>query len=65
MRSALDLGACIFCGECAAACPPGAIVFTREFRLAVSEREDMVVGEQELHRAEALGKEIRTFLAGP
>src|SRR5258708_20052121 len=30
----LDLGRCIFCGECAAACPRNAIAFTQDWRLA-------------------------------
>lgn len=37
----LDLGRCLFCGECARACPRGALTFTREFRLAVRAREDL------------------------
>src|SRR5260370_21776940 len=32
----LDLGRCIFCGECAAACPGNAITFTKDWRLSAS-----------------------------
>jgi len=39
----LDLGACLFCGDCAAACPTGALRFTREHRLAAWSREDLVL----------------------
>jgi len=39
----LDLGRCLFCGACEAACPAGALAFTRDYRLAVSRREDLVV----------------------
>jgi len=37
----LDMGRCIFCGRCAKACPK--ISFTREYRLGVFKREDLVV----------------------
>ena len=29
-------GRCLFCGDCARACPPGAIAFTRDYRLAAA-----------------------------
>ena len=40
---ALDLGRCLFCGDCAAACPAGALAFSREHRLASTSREGLVV----------------------
>ncbi len=40
---ALDLGRCLFCNDCVAACPEDAIQFTRDYRLAVRHREDLVV----------------------
>ncbi len=42
----LDLGRCIFCGECAAACPRGAISFTQDWRLGASRRGDLVVSRR-------------------
>jgi len=39
----LDLGRCLFCGACHGACPTGALTFTRDYRLAVSHRQDLVV----------------------
>ncbi|HLP03601.1 MAG TPA: 4Fe-4S dicluster domain-containing protein, partial [Opitutaceae bacterium] len=41
---ALDLGRCLFCAECVAACPEHAIVQTRDHRMAVRRREDLVLG---------------------
>ncbi len=38
----IDLGLCIFCGECARACPHQAIVMSKEFELASKERKDLV-----------------------
>jgi len=39
----LDLGRCLFCPECEAACPRGAIRFTSEYRLATRRRQDLVL----------------------
>jgi len=40
---AIDLGRCIFCGECRKACPAKAITFTDEYRLAAWQRGDLIV----------------------
>ncbi len=42
-RPALDMGRCLFCGDCAAVCPDGALRFTQEHRLAVWSRDDLVL----------------------
>jgi Ni,Fe-hydrogenase III small subunit/NAD-dependent dihydropyrimidine dehydrogenase PreA subunit len=39
----IDTGACLFCRACEAACPAGAIRFGREYRLAASSREGLLV----------------------
>lgn len=58
----LDLGRCIFCGECAAACPGNAISFSRDWRLAASERTGMVfTGDSEL-QVEPLRRELRRLM---
>jgi Ni,Fe-hydrogenase III small subunit/formate hydrogenlyase subunit 6/NADH:ubiquinone oxidoreductase subunit I len=54
----LDLGRCLFCGACAE-CPPGAIRFTTDHRLATGTREDLVLGAGELCRVEALDVRMR------
>jgi formate hydrogenlyase subunit 6/NADH:ubiquinone oxidoreductase subunit I len=41
-RLRLDLGRCITCGYCVAACPNGAFVLTPEYELAVRRREDLI-----------------------
>ena len=50
----LDLGRCIFCTECTAACPSGAIEYTADYRLAVRERADLVLEGDTLRLAGAL-----------
>ncbi len=46
----IDLGRCLFCPECANACPQGAIRFTSQYRLATSNRNDLLLTEGETIR---------------
>ncbi|MBN1515441.1 4Fe-4S binding protein [Candidatus Sumerlaeota bacterium] len=39
---ALDMGRCLFCNECAEACPKDAIRFTSQYQLAAAKREDLI-----------------------
>jgi Ni,Fe-hydrogenase III small subunit/ferredoxin len=55
----IDLGRCTFCGDCAAACPPGAIRFTRDHRLAARTREELLVSRDEPVLAAALDREMQ------
>lgn len=60
---ALDMGKCLFCPECVRACPAGAISFTRDEKLAASQREDLVVrAGEERHLAHVLGQELISLL---
>ena len=55
----IDLGRCLFCAECSAACPREAIVFTTDHQLAVRERRDLCLHEGGvLKRAAALEKKM-------
>jgi Ni,Fe-hydrogenase III small subunit/formate hydrogenlyase subunit 6/NADH:ubiquinone oxidoreductase subunit I len=56
---ALDMGRCLFCTDCVAACPEGAIAFTQEFRLAARTRDDLVVRTEFESRARALDEKLR------
>jgi Ni,Fe-hydrogenase III small subunit/Pyruvate/2-oxoacid:ferredoxin oxidoreductase delta subunit len=59
---ALDLGRCLFCGECTAACPHKAIRHTIDYRLAVRNRGDMILKGSEISLATALKEEsLRIF----
>jgi Ni,Fe-hydrogenase III small subunit/Pyruvate/2-oxoacid:ferredoxin oxidoreductase delta subunit len=53
-RLEIDLGRCLFCVECLAACPTGAITYSRDHRLAVRERADLVADGDALRLAGAL-----------
>ena len=55
----LDLGRCTFCGLCAEACPPGALRFTDDHRLAARRREELAVQGDAPVLAAALDAETR------
>ncbi|OQA60508.1 MAG: Formate hydrogenlyase subunit 7 [bacterium ADurb.Bin270] len=57
-RISIDLGKCIFCGNCERECGEGVIKFTRDYRLASCVREGLIVGEAEFRLAEKLKKEM-------
>jgi Ni,Fe-hydrogenase III small subunit/ferredoxin len=59
----IDLGRCLFCPECANACPQKAIEFGHEYRLATSNRSDLLLKPgQTLKLADRLAGEIRRVL---
>jgi Ni,Fe-hydrogenase III small subunit/ferredoxin len=55
----LDLGRCLFCGDCATACPPGAVRFTNDHRLSARSREALLVSKDEPVLAAALEEKMR------
>jgi Ni,Fe-hydrogenase III small subunit len=59
----LDLGRCLFCADCAQACPEGAVELTREYALACAKRSDLILSspakEPRPERVLALATEIR------
>jgi len=64
---AIDLGKCVFCGECAFAFP-GKIKFTNDYRIAANRREDLVLkpGQADGIRLneDAIRKEVRDMFSG-
>jgi len=57
----IDLGRCSFCTDCANVCPEDALEYSRDYRLAVRKRADLVVpsDSSELALAEALQGRLR------
>ncbi len=58
----LDLGRCIFCGECAAACQGDAITFTQDWQLAASPRSELELSGDHRPQVEVLRHELRRLL---
>ncbi len=58
-RIALDMGRCLFCGECKAACPSEAIAFSNEYRTATNKRETLVVVDDSDQDRDALVETAR------
>jgi Ni,Fe-hydrogenase III small subunit/NAD-dependent dihydropyrimidine dehydrogenase PreA subunit len=58
----LDLGRCIFCGDCVAACAEGAITLSRDWRVAASKRQGLVATGDRTLQIDALGRELRRLL---
>ncbi len=56
-RLCLDMGRCLFCGECAKACCGQNIKFSGDHQLAASRREDLVITRATRQAADALNRE--------
>ena len=58
----IDLGRCIFCGDCVAESPKRGIAFTQDWRLASSRRDGLVVSGDGRPNVDALDQELRRLL---
>jgi Ni,Fe-hydrogenase III small subunit/NAD-dependent dihydropyrimidine dehydrogenase PreA subunit len=58
----VDLGRCLFCTACETACPEGAITYTKDYRLAVSERAHLVIASEEMRLAGVMAGGLRRIL---
>jgi Ni,Fe-hydrogenase III small subunit len=63
----IDLGKCTFCGECSRLFP-GKVKFTTDYRLAVNERERLIISEGSVLpvslNPDLIRKEIQSFFRG-
>jgi Ni,Fe-hydrogenase III small subunit/Pyruvate/2-oxoacid:ferredoxin oxidoreductase delta subunit len=57
----LDMGRCLFCAECAAACAHGAIRFSRDHRLAARSRNDLEIDTEGFRLAGALEDRMKNL----
>lgn len=55
----LDLGKCLFCGECQKVCQTNAVAFTQEYRLARQEREDLIISDKLNRKGKEAEKKIK------
>jgi Ni,Fe-hydrogenase III small subunit/ferredoxin len=60
-KARLDLGRCLFCGDCEHACRSGAIQFSREYSLAARARADLEEGLAPAKLAQALDQKSRSL----
>jgi Ni,Fe-hydrogenase III small subunit len=63
----IDLGKCLFCGECARAYPDK-VKFSRDYKMATNKRDRLIIHEGEINAitmdADLVRKEIRGFFNG-
>ncbi|MCF6180273.1 MAG: 4Fe-4S dicluster domain-containing protein [Geopsychrobacter sp.] len=55
----LDMGRCLFCTACSAACEQGALSFSRDYRLASRSRDGLKLGATEYPLATALDAKMK------
>ena len=61
-RVSLDLGKCIFCGECATKCPNKIIEFSKDYRLSTDSRNELICENEQIKLAEKMSKKIHKLL---
>lgn len=60
-RPVLDLGRCLFCGDCARACPEGTLRLTGNYHLAAGRREDLQQRGNEAPKIVALNARMQSL----
>lgn len=57
----LDMGACLFCADCQTHCPQGAIKFTKQYQLAASKRESLIISDDKISVRTAVNEKAEKF----
>ncbi|MEI7891553.1 MAG: 4Fe-4S binding protein [Myxococcales bacterium] len=57
-KPGIDMGRCLFCSDCSEACPSGALSFSKEYRLAARQRDDLWVRGDFQPRVRALDDKL-------
>ncbi len=57
----IDLGICIFCGNCSKECPAGAITFSKGYSMSTRKRDDLVIDGETFKQADALDKKMKSL----
>lgn len=64
----IDLGLCVFCGECQRICGSDKIKFTNDYQIATNARENLVVRQGQYQpirlQPDKIRKEIRSYFGG-
>lgn len=58
----VDIGRCIFCGNCTEACPKKVLVMTKKYELANFTKESLVLDKQKISLSPEESKKIRETL---
>ncbi len=57
----IDIGKCLFCGDCSNVCSTECITFTNDYRLAARNKIDLIVGNKERVLKAELDKQMRAL----
>ncbi len=59
----LDMGKCLFCGECANACPQQIFTFSDDYHLAAHQRQDMLIlNNRQTQHGVTMAKDLKKIL---
>ena len=58
----VDLGRCVFHEEMKAVCPQGILTYSQDYRMAASQREDLLLKDHELKLASSLNERMKRIL---
>lgn len=58
-RLTIDLGKCLFCGECQKACSGKAVSFTRDYCLAAENKSDLLISNIKTGQERELSKKVK------